>query len=101
MIATLKTCGVDLNLTSAQNVIHYDLWWNPAVENQATDRTYRIGQDRDVMVYRFITKGTLEEKIDLILKDKLELADKTVSGSETFVPELDDDELREIFELRL
>ena len=101
LVATLKTGGVGLNLTSAQNVIHYDLWWNPAVENQATDRTYRIGQDRDVMVYRFITKGTLEEKIDLILKSKLELADKTVESSETFITEMNDDELREMLELRL
>ena len=101
LIATLKTGGVGLNLTSAQNVIHYDLGWNPAVENQATDRTYRIGQDKDVMVYRFITKGTLEEKIDLILKNKLKLADKTISSSETFITELNDDELKEMLELRL
>lgn len=101
LIATLKTGGVGLNLTSAQNVIHYDLWWNPAVENQATDRTYRIGQDKDVMVYRFITKGTLEEKIDLILKNKLNLANKTISTSETFITELNDDELKEMLELRL
>ena len=101
LIATLKTGGVGLNLTNAQNVIHYDLWWNPAVENQATDRAYRIGQKKDVMVYRFITKGTLEEKTDLILKDKLELADRTITSSETFITELSDDELKEILELRL
>ena len=71
------------------------------MENQATDRAYRIGQDKDVMVYRFITKGTLEEKIDLILKDKVNLADKTISGSETFITELTDDELKEMLELRL
>ena len=101
LIATLKTGGVGLNLTSAQNVIHYDLWWNPAVENQATDRTYRIGQSNDVMVYRFITKGTLEENIDLILKSKLDLADRTIESSETFITELSDDELKEMLELRL
>ena len=101
LVATLKTGGVGLNLTSAQNVIHYDLWWNPAVENQATDRAYRIGQDKDVMVYRFITRGTLEEKIDLILKNKLELADRTIVSSETFVTELSDEELTEMLELRL
>ena len=101
LIATLKTGGVGLNLTSASNVIHYDLWWNPAVENQATDRAYRIGQVRDVMVYRFITKGTLEEKIDLILKNKLELFDRTITSSETFITELSDEELKEILELRL
>ena len=101
LIATLKTGGVGLNLTGASNVIHYDLWWNPAVENQATDRAYRIGQKKDVMVYRFITKGTLEEKIDLILKDKLELFDRTIAKSETFITELSDEELKEMLELRL
>lgn len=101
LVATLKTGGVGLNLTSAQNVIHYDLWWNPAVENQATDRAYRIGQKKDVMVYRFITKGTLEEKIDLTLKNKLDLADRTIESSETFITELSDDELKEMLELRL
>ncbi len=101
LIATLKTGGVGLNLTSAQNVIHYDLWWNPAVENQATDRAYRIGQDKDVMVYRFITKGTLEERIDLLLKSKLELADNAIMSSETFITELSDEELREMLELRI
>lgn len=101
LIATLKTGGVGLNLTGARNVIHYDLWWNPAVENQATDRAYRIGQEKDVMVYRFITKGTLEEKIDFILKNKLELADRTIESSETFITELSDDELKEMLELRL
>ena len=90
-----------MNLTGARNVIHYDLGWNPAVENQATDRAYRIGQEKDVMVYRFITKGTLEEKIDFILKNKLELADRTIESSETFITELSDDELKEMLELRL
>ena len=75
LVATLKTGGVGLNLTAAQNVIHYDLWWNPAIENQATDRVHRIGQKSDVMVYRFITKGTLEEVIDEISKNKLNLAE--------------------------
>ena len=62
MILSLKAGGLGLNLTSASNVIHYDLWWNPAVEDQATDRTYRIGQDKNVMVHRFITLSTFEEK---------------------------------------
>ena len=101
LIATLKTGGVGLNLTAAQNVIHYDLWWNPAVENQATDRVYRIGQNEDVMVYRFITKGTLEENIDLMIKDKLELAGKTVESEQTFITELSNEELLEILSLRL
>lgn len=99
LIATLKTGGIGLNLTAAQNVIHYDLWWNPAVENQATDRVYRIGQKKDVMVYRFITKGTLEERIDLMLKEKLELAGKTIGSEETFITEMSDDELMELITL--
>ena len=100
LIATLKTGGVGLNLTAAQNVIHYDLWWNPAVENQATDRVYRIGQKKDVMVYRFITKGTLEENIDLMIKDKLKLAGKAIDGEETFITEMTDEELLELLSLR-
>ena len=78
MILSLKAGGTGLNLTSATNVIHYDLWWNPAVEDQATDRTYRIGQDKNVMVHRMITLGTFEEKIDEMLKSKKELADLAV-----------------------
>ena len=101
LIATLKTGGVGLNLTSASNVIHYDLWWNPAIENQATDRVYRIGQKEDVMVYRFITKGTLEEQIDSMIKDKLELAGMTLDNEETFITEMSDEELKELLSLRL
>ena len=89
-----------LNLTSANNVIHYDLWWNPAVENQATDRVYRIGQKENVMVYRLITEGTLEEQIDLMIRDKLELAGKSIDSEETLITEMDDDELLELFSLR-
>ena len=63
LVATLKTGGTGLNLTAAQNVIHYDLWWNPAIENQATDRVHRIGQENDVMVYRFITKEHLRKTL--------------------------------------
>ena len=100
LIATLKTGGVGLNLTAARNVIHYDLWWNPAVENQATDRAYRIGQKKDVMVYRFITKGTLEENIDLMIKDKLELAGRAIDSEETFITEMSDEELLELLSLR-
>ena len=100
LISTLKTGGVGLNLTSANNVIHYDLWWNPAVENQATDRVYRIGQKENVMVYRLITEGTLEEQIDLMIRDKLELAGKSIDSEETLITEMDDDELLELFSLR-
>ena len=101
LVATLKTGGVGLNLTAASNVIHYDLWWNPAVENQATDRVHRIGQEKDVMVYRFITKGTLEEEIDSIIKTKLDLAEKAISVDETFITEMTTEELKRVLSLRL
>ena len=101
LVATLKTGGTGLNLTAAQNVIHYDLWWNPAVENHATDRVHRIGQENDVMVYRFITKGTLEEGIDEILKSKTDLAEKTISTDKTFITELSNEKLKELLRLRL
>ena len=101
LVATLKTGGVGLNLTAAQNVIHYDLWWNPAIENQATDRVHRIGQESDVMVYRFITKGTLEELIDEMSKKKLDLAEKAISSDETFITEMTNEELKEKLSLRI
>lgn len=99
-IITIKTGGVGLNLTAASNVIHYDLWWNPAVENQATDRAYRIGQKKNVMVYRFITSGTFEEKINQMLDDKRELAEITVTNEEKFITEIDDKELKNMLKLR-
>lgn len=99
MILSLKAGGTGLNLTSATNVIHYDLWWNPAVEDQATDRTYRIGQDKNVMVHRMITLGTFEGKIDEMLKSKKELADLAVYEGEKIITELSDEEIYEIFTL--
>ena len=99
MILSLKAGGLGLNLTSASNVVHYDLWWNPAVEDQATDRTYRIGQDKNVMIHRFITLSTFEEKIDKIIKDKRELANAAVFEGEKTITELSDDEIYEIFSL--
>ncbi len=99
MILSLKAGGTGLNLTSATNVIHYDLWWNPAVEDQATDRTYRIGQDKNVMVHRMITLGTFEEKIDEMLKTKKELANLAVYEGEKIITELSDEEIYEIFTL--
>ena len=101
LVATLKTGGTGLNLTAAQNVIHYDLWWNPAVENQATDRVHRIGQENDVMVYRLITKGTLEETIDDISKHKTDLANKSISNDATFLTEMNNEELKKVLSLRL
>ena len=99
-IITLKTGGTGLNLTSANNVIHYDLWWNPAVENQATDRAYRIGQSDNVRVYRFITSGTFEEKINDIIMQKEDLANSTIGNGETFITEMDNAELKELMMLR-
>ncbi|MGQ9498623.1 MAG: SNF2-related protein [Desulfotomaculales bacterium] len=97
LVVSLKAGGTGLNLTAAANVIHYDLWWNPAVEAQATDRTYRIGQTKKVIVYRLITLGTFEEKIDEMLGAKKELAELTVAAGEQWITELSDRELLEIF----
>ena len=80
MILSVKTGGVGLNLTSAQNVIHFDRWWNPAVEDQATDRTYRIGQKNNVSVYKFISANTIEDIINQMLKVKKDLADKYINS---------------------
>ncbi|WP_296791080.1 DEAD/DEAH box helicase [uncultured Methanobrevibacter sp.] len=99
-ILSLKAGGIGLNLTAATNVIHYDLWWNPAVENQATDRAYRIGQKDNVMVYRFITTGTLEERINQILLDKRELAEITIECNEKFITEMSNEDLKEMLKLR-
>ncbi len=82
MVLSLKTAGVGLNLTAAQNVIHFDRWWNPAVENQATDRAYRIGQKKDVTVYRFISANTIEEVISDMLKEKQKMADLIINDLE-------------------
>src|SRR5690554_6362669 len=97
-ILSLKAAGTGLNLTAASHVIHFDLWWNPAVENQATDRAYRIGQKKNVMVHRMITKNTFEEKIDEMIQRKKHLADMTVATGESWIGKLSNKELREIFE---
>ncbi len=96
-ILSLKAAGTGLNLTAASHVIHFDLWWNPAVEAQATDRAYRIGQNKNVMVHRFITKDTFEEKIDAIIQRKKHLAEMTVSSGESWIGKLSNKELRDIF----
>jgi SNF2 family DNA or RNA helicase len=98
-ILSIKAAGTGLNLTSANHVIHYDLWWNPAVESQATDRAFRIGQDKNVMVYRLITQGTFEEKINKMLTNKKELANLTVAAGEKWVGDLSDNELKQLFTL--
>ncbi len=94
LIISLKAGGTGLNLTAATHVIHYDRWWNPAVEDQATDRAYRIGQRRNVQVHKMVSQGTLEERIDQMLQDKRKLADAVVGTEERWVTELDDDALR-------
>ncbi|MEK3883105.1 DEAD/DEAH box helicase [Paenibacillus sp. PL2-23] len=99
-VLSLKAGGTGLNLTAANHVFHFDRWWNPAVENQATDRAFRIGQTRQVQVHKFITLGTLEEKIDEMIESKQSLSEQVVSGSENWVTELSTDELRELFTLR-
>lgn len=98
-ILSLKAAGTGLNLTAANHVIHYDLWWNPAVEAQATDRAYRIGQKSNVMVHRFITKGTFEERINEMIQSKKALANLTVATGENWIGNLNDTELRTLFEL--
>ncbi|WJH35839.1 SWF/SNF helicase family protein [Paenibacillus sp. CC-CFT747] len=98
--ALLKAGGTGLNLTAANHVFHFDRWWNPAVENQATDRAYRIGQTRDVQVHKFVTLGTLEERIDEMIERKLDLSQQIVGTGEHWITELSTDELRELFVLR-
>ena len=99
-LLSLKAGGTGLNLTGANNVIHFDLWWNPAVEAQATDRAYRIGQKRNVQVHRFITKATFEERINTMIGSKRELAELTLGAGETWIGNLNNDELKEVFALR-
>jgi SNF2 family DNA or RNA helicase/uncharacterized Zn finger protein len=98
-ILSLKAGGTGLNLTAANHVIHYDLWWNPAVEAQATDRAYRIGQEKNVLVHRLLSEGTLEEKIDAMLKAKKELANLAVSTGEKWLGDLSNDELTDLVKL--
>jgi SNF2 family DNA or RNA helicase len=100
MIVSLRAGGVGLNLTAANHVFHFDRWWNPAVENQATDRAYRIGQTRTVQVHKFVCRGTLEERIDEMLEQKTELAQQIVGSGEQWLTELDTNALRELLSLR-
>ena len=99
-ILSLKAGGTGLNLTAAAHVIHFDRWWNPAVENQATDRAYRIGQKRNVLVHKFVTSGTIEERIAALIEEKRQLAEDLLSGEgEVNLTELPDDELLELVRL--
>jgi non-specific serine/threonine protein kinase len=102
MVLSLKAGGVGLNLTSANHVIHFDRWWNPAIENQATDRAFRIGQKKNVVVHKFITSGTIEEKIDEMLEEKQKLSDDIITAStESWLTEMDNKELLNLFKLEV
>ena len=99
-LLSVKAGGVGLNLTAANHVFHFDRWWNPAVENQATDRAFRIGQTKKVQVHKFLCLGTLEEKIDEMIERKREIAGSIVGGGEDWLTKLSTAELKDLFALR-
>ncbi len=102
MVLSLKAGGTGLNLTAASHVIHFDRWWNPAVENQATDRAFRIGQKKNVLVHKFVCKGTVEERIDELIAGKQQLSDEILSGgAESTLTEMSNDELLALVSLDL
>ena len=99
-VLSLKAGGSGLNLTAASHVIHFDRWWNPAVENQATDRAFRIGQRKNVLVHKFICRGTIEEKIDQMIESKRQLSDDLIEGgAEVLLTEMRDDDLLKLVAL--
>jgi hypothetical protein len=99
MVLSLKAGGTGLNLTAANHVIHFDRWWNPAVENQATDRAFRIGQRKDVLVRKLVCAGTLEDRIDQLIASKRDLADRVVGAGESWLTELSTDDLADVLRL--
>lgn len=99
MILSLKAGGTGLNLTAANQVVHYDLWWNPSVESQATDRAYRIGQTKNVHVQRLLTENTFEERINEMIQNKRDLAEMTIANGEMSITNLSNDEIRELVHL--
>ena len=100
IVLSVKAAGTGLNLTRANHVIHFDRWWNPAVENQATDRAFRIGQTKDVMVHKLVSQGTIEEKIDAVINSKRELAENVIgSGGEKWITDLSNEELFSLLRL--
>ncbi len=102
LILSLKAGGTGLNLTQGTTVVHYERFWNPAVEDQATDRAYRIGQKEIVNVYKFITVGTIEEKIDQLLEEKRDLADAIISSTgESWISDISDEKLKELLTLKI
>ncbi|KPQ33886.1 MAG: superfamily II DNA/RNA helicase SNF2 family [Phormidium sp. OSCR] len=98
-ILSLKAGGVGITLTKANHVFHFDRWWNPAVENQATDRAFRIGQEKNVFVHKFVTLGSLEERIDKMIEDKQKLAESVVGADESWLTELDNDTFKDLIAL--
>ncbi|MEM6312905.1 MAG: DEAD/DEAH box helicase, partial [Planctomycetota bacterium] len=98
-LLSLRAGGLGLNLTAASHVFHFDRWWNPAVENQATDRAHRIGQTKTVQVHKFITLGTVEERIDKLLEDKRQLAENIVGTGDDWLTDLSTQELRDYLSL--
>jgi SNF2 family DNA or RNA helicase len=101
-VLSLKAGGAGLNLTAASHVIHFDRWWNPAVENQATDRAFRIGQTKNVLVHKFVCRGTVEDKIDQMVESKQQLAGNFLSGAaELPLTEMKDAELLRLVSLDL
>ena len=99
-VLSVKAGGTGLNLTAASHVIHFDRWWNPAVENQATDRAFRIGQTRNVLVHKFVCRGTVEEKIDELIESKKQLSKALIEGGgELLLTEMKDDELLKLVSL--
>ena len=99
-LLSLRAGGIGLNLTRASHVFHIDRWWNPAVENQATDRAYRIGQEKRVIVHKFITSGSVEEKIDHMIRTKSRLAEDIIDSGENWLGNLDVEQLRELVTLK-
>jgi non-specific serine/threonine protein kinase len=101
-VLSLKAGGAGLNLTAASHVVHFDRWWNPAVENQATDRAFRIGQSKNVLVHKFVCRGTVEEKIDQMIESKRQLSkDLIEGGADLLLTELQDEDLLKLVALDL
>jgi non-specific serine/threonine protein kinase len=101
-VLSLKAGGSGLNLTAASHVVHFDRWWNPAVENQATDRAFRIGQKKNVLVHKFVCRGTVEEKIDQLIESKRQLSrDLLEGGAEVLLTEMKDEDLLKLVALDL
>jgi SNF2 family DNA or RNA helicase len=98
-VLSLKAGGFGLNLTAANHVFHFDRWWNPAVENQATDRVFRIGQTKNVLVHKFVCIGTLEERIDQMIEQKNELAESIIGTGEAWLTEVSTEQLKEVLSL--